>query len=80
VGCRIVWNIKTNVPEEPAASIFRLEDRGRRFLQNAGTYIPHHMMPHLRRSKNQNFFHPHYLTPGLLVASIGELTSSCFDI
>jgi len=49
-GCHMVWQMGTDILEEPTASIFGLEmvypegDKG--LLQNGNTYIQHYIASH----------------------------------
>jgi hypothetical protein len=57
----ILWNmapcilICTSTLEEPAASIFRVRNRGKRILRNCGTCLPSYLMSHARRQYFQLF-------------------------
>jgi hypothetical protein len=48
----------TNILEKPAASIFRAEEGGSRFLQNVGTCLPNYTASHPIRMYDYLIFGP----------------------
>jgi hypothetical protein len=40
---RVDWKTSADISEEPATSMFRVEDGGNGFIRNVGTYLPAYM-------------------------------------
>lgn len=72
--CYVVWHIGTNVSEDPAASVFRLEEGDSRFSQYVGTWVH---TACVTSQKNHNINHSLLWQPQFLW-SYGFLTIGIF--